>query len=111
MRLIKFRAWNKQLKHMYESVDIRDFRIHNYFRDTTEELILMQFTGLHDCKRKEIYEGDIIKTYNSQYLYVKWDYDQWGLFDGICNEASIDRDNDEVIGNVYENPELLENAQ
>ncbi len=96
---------------MYEPVGIREFQITNYFIDSRNELVIMQFTGLHDRKGEEIYEGDIIQIYNGQHLYVKWDYDQWGLFDGICNEHSIDIHNDEVIGNVYENRELLEEAQ
>jgi len=73
---------------------------------------LMQFTGLIDKNGKEIYEGDIINALhpsNKMALYgqvsfkngcFKFDYinDPWNLF--VMKEI-------EVIGNIYENPELL----
>jgi hypothetical protein len=69
---------------------------------------IMQFTRFYDKNGKEIWEGDIVQ--HEKYptpLVVDWDWDQWGLFDGIRNEASIGKDDVEVIGNIYENSELL----
>jgi YopX protein len=71
-----------------------------------------QFTGIQDKEGNDIYEADIIKTSRFyKNLLVKWDYDQWALFDHICNELSIDSDHDEVIGNIFESPKLLESEE
>ena len=95
---------------------------------------LMQFTGLLDKNGKEIYEGDIV--IKKGYIWfdedepnycgtVEWIYSQWqiiahcinpkkqGISDGInegINDEGIDegkRSDWEIIGNIYENPELL----
>lgn len=82
---------------------------------------LMQFTGLQDKNGKEIYEGDLIRVWNGSdgpmitsviwstenygYRLLRLDGDTWHLW-------QWDSDNDEpgieVIGNIHENPELLE---
>jgi len=55
-----------------------------FFEDVSDKYEIMQFTGLKDSKGKEIYEGDI----------VSW------KAEGAIGEL-------EIIGNIYENPELL----
>ena len=121
MRQIKFRAWDKQSEQMFSVYSI-EFRKNGLYvnLDTTskanglreswlfgDRFELMQYTGLKDKNGKEIYEADLVKhpSYPTP-LRVEWDYDQWGLFDGICNEASLN-DECEVTGNIYENPEIL----
>lgn len=116
MRPIKFRCWNLIEKKWITKfwIDNEGVCRHPYSFNHIKvllcnEFFIDQFTGLHDRNGKEIYEGDIIKTERFiNNLFVKWDYDQWGLFDGICNELSIDSTYDEIIGSVHENPELLE---
>lgn len=89
----------------------------------TDRYMLMQHTGLKDKNDVEIYEGDIVRditdhdngfksTYLNNVYAVEWDseYGHWQLKDGFEALGSAINDQDqsiEVIGNVYENPELL----
>jgi len=78
-----------------------------------------QYTGLHDKNGKEIYEGDIVKDSNGRVAYVTFLQQEMGyvlvyhnndtrLLGHRNTESSYDIDfNIEVIGNIYENPELL----
>lgn len=85
---------------------------------------LMQSTGLKDKNGKLIYEGDIVQFYNDEFLQtmkIIWDNDELdfkaiGLKKNVeCYEKDFlylgyikKEDSLEVIGNIYENPELLE---
>ena len=76
----------------------------------------MQYTGLKDKNGKEIYEGDILDNRQDDYLPVRMDssdnsdgfyYADW--LGWMANHSSLYdiHDNSEIIGNKYENPELL----
>jgi len=115
MREIKFRAWNKELKHMtgldVESVGDYDSR---YFKDG---YVLMQYTGLKDKNGKEIYEGDIVVLdkklleNNGRLITGTEVVFSDGKF-ALKNFWDISRQlikdyNYEIIGNIYENPNLI----
>lgn len=85
---------------------------------THEHLRFLQYTGLKDKKGNEIYEGDILSAfYGTQLAEVKWN-NEYGLYEVTLqvsggSEASEELLGNhlnavEVIGNIYENPELLE---
>lgn len=131
--MIRFRAWDKIHKTMYEADDIIAidfgkseisvktlfFKRTNYYK--FDDIVLMQSTGLKDENGKEIFEGDIVKVTDGDERtnfpdggigticgldgIFMWYIDGQvhnGLFD-ISQEYYI-----EVVGNIYENPELLE---
>ncbi len=112
MREIKFKFWLGHTKQMtYEHTLIE---ISNAHWDFTEDIIRLQFTGLQDKNGKDIYEGDIIKRNDGVIKYVFYNERQGGYYTQFQNGAgfidpikySIDRDC-EIIGNIYENPELF----
>ena len=111
MREIKFRAWDGARITDENAVIIYcdgSTAVFDRFGDVVnKQLVLLQFTGLHDKNGKEIYEGDILKwdekKWGCPYLEVcEWNY-------GLLNMRFNDwKDHCEVVGNIYENPELLE---
>ena len=109
MREIKFRAWDNEKNKMDYKPYFHEFEdINTQFEDM--DFILMQFTGLHDKNGKEIYEGDIVCNEGFK-EEVKWnEFYGWVVSDeqmlGEVNFARI-----EVIGNIYENKELLDEVQ
>ena len=117
MREIKFRAWNKKLRFM-DSAWLIDWEHelvchskHN--QSDLKDCVLLQYTGLKDKNGVEVYEGDIIRDVDCLSLWKVFYGD--GAFhvrggeynlSGHLNEWAPDHC--EVIGNIYENPELLE---
>lgn len=126
-REIKFRAWDTELKEMGEVlgmylhpngwVDIQhgDKETDAEWRTRLNKVHLMQFTGLKDKNGKEIYEGDIVKDWEYIDSYkVIWNR-EWACFElerithanDTTQEINYAQFDLEVIGNIYENPELL----
>lgn len=67
-----------------------------------------QYTGLKDKNGKKIFEGDIVKSkYGVFKSKVEWNDSFCGFFPFCNNETGIFADECEVIGNIYENKELL----
>lgn len=117
-REIKFRAWDK--KYMYYDLDYLQSRgsivlggMGDCFDLSSEidleHVKLMQSTGLKDKNGKEIYEGDIVKhEYNKGQSDVFFDL---GRFQPFSYLGSYMGSEYEVIGNIYENPELLKGVE
>lgn len=123
MREIKFRAWDKNTKIMIHWDDLVKSRISfRNFRwallsENSENFELMQYTGLKDKNGVEIYEGDIVETvYNGEVFAGVVVYDlsevDFKVTDGKEKygrnfQYLAGNDENEVLGNIYENPELL----
>jgi uncharacterized phage protein (TIGR01671 family) len=116
-RVIKFRAWDEVTKEMLRPEGHADRnRLRVSFSGTVFEdgspvnLVLMQFTGLTDKNGKEIFEGDIVQCNLVNYV-VRYDWLFPKFVLGINNKSCRDfwpsQEEYEVIGNIYENPELL----
>ena len=115
MRDIKFRFWHKRDRAMLTKVKTGLHVNENFMSDS---LIAMQFTGLKDINGIEIYDGDVIKSHfygddagfecvaQIKYSSARAAF----VFDSSEQDAFV-YDNEsnllEVIGNIYENPELL----
>jgi hypothetical protein len=69
--------------------------------------ILMQFTGLLDKNGKEIFEGDIFKNGSLVRAITVDEQHGYRFHFGLDRLTRGDADYGEVIGNIYENPELL----
>ena len=133
MREIKFRAWDSQDKEMdYDpfcwptSIDYKDSycnlntlisgqfgKVHHGGlpgEDNTHMRYLMQYTGLKDKNGKEIYEGDMLQVNSGQIGVILYHEDRAGfIFQDGYNEMLYQKTHNlEIIGNIHENPELLD---
>ena len=117
----KFRAWDKLDKEIYGVEEIHWFRGEFdfigdgiTFKRDADEVELMQSTGLRDKNDKEIFEGDILKS--NKYITSVF-YERGAYCVKFCRTTNttvtmnvisfIEKYKTKVIGNIYENPELL----
>ena len=136
MRTIKFRAWYKGCQFPLDLQNLEDYEkpqmIYNVQKlydgsgadlngilggysafgslVNNEDFVIQQFTGLTDKNGKEIYEGDICNTRDGD-LLTCYDYNSFIYMVLFSEEHSgvngYSQKELEVIGNIYENPELL----
>lgn len=116
MREIKFRAWNKSRKAWEIGVVIGlDGRVVGWSNGGAD-IELQQYTGRKDRNGREIYEGDILKGYGalrecywddgSDGCRGGWEFIEHRSAGGSVRDADL-----EVIGNIYENSELLKEVE
>ena len=125
-REIEVRAWDDKKKRMYDGDDIEAYdylitgisygKVFVAVEDPDwRELKVIQFTGLHDKNGKKIYEGDIALIYGDRCV-IEYDsksasyvartkIDSYWALDEETFKLGV-----EVIGNIYENPDLLRSA-
>jgi uncharacterized phage protein (TIGR01671 family) len=129
MREIKFRAWNKEDKQMIYDDDeiILGYHSGAFGSFDDDRYIFMQYTGLKDKNGKEIYEGDILQAdYDFVFIVKFGEYDNGESYElsvsgyGWHMQEIKDKnyfkdllfmDDFFVIGNIYENPELLKEVE
>ena len=124
MRQIKFRVWLDEFNKMFYDVGLMGGELYVNIDGKGYDVVgdcmdfkLMQFTGLYDRKGTPIYEGDIAKS-GKRLFVARWNNDiasfVWKPLDGessypCFNVGTVK--NMEIVGNVFENPELLEGEE
>ena len=125
-RAIKFRAWDgnvlikvRLLEYVpawRSSTGKQGYNVNQHLGISPENL--MQFTGLHNKNGKEIYEGDIVKVSDKGYKgIIHWHKGRFSIGKPIdtskyqhpySSDFNMFTFELEIIGNIYENPELIE---
>jgi uncharacterized phage protein (TIGR01671 family) len=116
-RLFKFRAWvRNEIMVNVVSIDFNNEFItwddNQYDRcvppnkcyeiENFDDIVLMQYTELKDRNDIEIYEGDIVEMWGTKQVIEWQNYDNYQGFDIETDDNDI-----VVLGNIFENPELL----
>lgn len=127
----KFRAWHNELGRMMSISDmwfnvdslgeigLNDTIMNDYISVSPDEIELMQSTGLFDKKGVEIFEGDVVRQVRTQPTkenetitgIVTMIEGTWLIMNDCEQLASklwSETDENEIIGNIYENQEILE---
>ena len=114
MREIKFRAWNSLDNTMIEWETIKFFSelLSGLITGKIKHHYLMQYTGRKNKNGFEIYEGDILRLDADVFAVVEYsEQDAAFMFSNGDMIADYHINEMEIVGNIYENPELLEYTQ
>lgn len=124
-REIKFRAWDGERLRLVWGLGWIDGELDTvntpkYHGPVVENVVIMQYTGTNDSKDNNIYEGDIVKyrqrnldqafgieegpDYIERIIEIKYRGQSFNVPGGFIKDL-------EVIGNLYENPNLLEDSK
>ena len=115
-RIIKVRGWDDEEEKMLPPQDLSQPREFWEWLGK-KDVELLQYTGIKDKNGKEIYEGDIVHMKSEDYVIRNLDFKEVvKIENGLLlpfheywrGDRPIDMCNYEVIGNIYENPELCE---
>jgi len=130
MREVKFKAWDKELKIMRDVIEVAwkegvldtitvwdKLEVHGIEMDA-KHFVLLQYTGLKGKNGKEIYEGDIVRCYSStkcphEIIFLD-EVPGSAIIGGMpgfylsgLKEGYSWGGKEELIGNIYKNPELV----
>lgn len=116
-RDIKFRAYSKETKIMSNTADLMTIAKSD-FSLIEDNVIWLEYTGLKDKNGKEIYEGDIVNYRmidEDEICEVFWDagtvkmkFRESDGFQGYSINTEDVSKRVSIVGNIYENPELIE---
>lgn len=120
----RFRVWNKEMEMYCHPRYVEETSLFILARLSEERYTIEQCTGLKDENGKLIYEGDIVRIFYDHFNGtftekevvgpVKWECGTWVVNNSLLNhapeydETHLESSAVEVIGNIHENPELLE---
>ena len=128
-REIKFRIWNNTIKYFVKNLNgeiatftlltLSDYLQRNSITNI-DDFTFLRYTGLQDKNGREIYEGDIIKDLDEENLIIEFQNGSfiangktiipfWSMLvkNELVQPAMVNSQTFEVVGNVFENPELL----
>lgn len=110
-RSIKFRVWDKKEKELFLIDDLYWFEENYVHSFNDDRYVFQQFTGFLDKNNKDVYEGDILGRESEYKCACKVAVEWWTEDNGFdwTGWNFGEADTAEIIGNIFQTPELLNN--